>query len=130
MTTNYFENYTKLPVQVIIHYNQHEQMTKYYKYKGVEKQLIEYRQIAYDQNKTLLSTYFLYANKQGQKQKSFNYIYNPNGSIANRTDSFVNKRSVDVNHYQYSYNAMGLIATCSISNQNRLYLWRRYEYRF
>jgi hypothetical protein len=25
---------------------------------------------------------------------------------------------------------MGLIATCSISNQNRLYLWRRYEYRF
>jgi hypothetical protein len=130
MTTNYFENYTKLPVQVIIHYNQHEQMTKYFKYKGVEKQLIEYRQIAYNQNKTLLSTYFLYANKQGQKQKSFNYIYNSNGSIANRTDSFMNKRSVDVNHYQYSYNSMGLIATCSISNQNRLYLWRRYEYRF
>ena len=126
ITSHFFEYYTQEPIQVVIHNNAQKELVKYYKYKGKNKTLVEYRHLTYDSahrvQREMNASYF----KKGQHLEYF--IYNPNGSIAARTDSFRKRKKFDIHGYQYTYNEHGLVRTCTISNKDRLYLWRRYEY--
>ena len=126
ITSHFFEYYTQEPIQVIVQYNALKQLVKYVKYKGKNRTLIEYRHLTYDTAHLLQQEINSRFDKKGHHSEQ--YIYNPNGSIAARTDTFLKGHKLDINRYQYTYNEHGLIQTCSISNKDRLLIWRRYEY--